>query len=62
MLTKKKFNVFQANGVRVENGVRHLTRNARRATRVVAFFIRPSSSAVPVSRVLRMNLKLLRLL
>lgn len=50
--------MFQVNGVLVENGVRRLTRNVRRATHVVVFFIPPSSSAVPVSRVLRINLKL----
>lgn len=52
--------MFQANGVLVENGVRRLTRNVRRATRVVVSFIPPSSSAVPVSRVQRINLKFLR--
>lgn len=50
--------MFQVNGVLVENGVRRLTRNVRRATHVVVSFIPPSSSAVPVSRVLRINLKL----
>lgn len=55
---KKK--MFQANGVLVENGVRRLTRNVRRATHVVVSCIPPSSSAVPVSRVLHTNLKFLR--
>lgn len=52
--------MFQANGVNVENGVRHLTRNEQRATRVAVFFIPPSSSVVPVSRVPLINPKFLR--
>jgi len=48
---KKK--MFQVNGVLVENGVRLLTRNVRRPTRVVVSFILRSSSAVPVSQILR---------
>lgn len=51
--------MFQVNGVLVGNGVRLLTRNARRPTRVVVSFIPRSSSAVPVSRVLRLNMKFL---
>jgi len=48
---KKK--MFQVNGVLVENGVRLLTRNVRRPTHVVVFFILRFSSAVPVSQILR---------